>query len=106
MHESMPDVASEPAKAIPTGWLNQPFASAARLGDAPVTVGASVSILNCRWNGIDALPSVAVQSSTSPTALNVFAAGQVVSVAPCTEIWTVTALRYQPLSPAVPDVTE
>ena len=74
MHDAMPDVASEPAKRYRHGWLNQPFASAARLGDAPVTVGASVSILNCEVErDRHALPSVAVQSSTSLLfALNVF----------------------------------
>ena len=34
---AMPDVASVPAKATPTGWLNQPFASVGRAGLAPVT---------------------------------------------------------------------
>ena len=43
----MPDVASEPTNVIVTGWLYQPFESAARSTDAELTVGASVSILNC-----------------------------------------------------------
>ena len=36
---AMPDVASVPAKATPTGWLNQPFASVGRAGLAPVDLG-------------------------------------------------------------------
>jgi hypothetical protein len=48
VHEAMPEVPSEPLNEIPTGWLNHPFASAERLGVPPVTVGASLSILNCR----------------------------------------------------------
>ena len=40
---AMPDVASVPAKATPTGWLNQPFASVGRAALAPVTWGAVAS---------------------------------------------------------------
>ena len=38
-----PDVASVPWNARPIGWLNQPLASAARAGLAPVTWGAVAS---------------------------------------------------------------
>ena len=40
---AMPEVASVPAKATPTGWLNQPLASVGRAGLAPVTWGAVAS---------------------------------------------------------------
>src|SRR5215475_13755536 len=98
----MPDVASEPTNVIVTGWLYQPFESAARSTDAEPTVGASVSILNCSENCVVAWPSVALQFSVSLLVLNVFASGQLESVTfPSTESFTDTALRYQPLSPGV-----
>jgi len=54
-----------------------------RLGDDPVTVGASVSILNCRGRGIVLIPSVAVHChGESLFVRKVLTLGQVVSVAP------------------------
>src|SRR5579884_850904 len=105
-HDAIPDVASLPANVTVTGALYQPLPLGCRSAVAPVTVGLSVSILNCRWNGIVALPSVAVQSSASLLVRKVLTAGHVVSVAPVTDIWTLTGETYQPLSPGVPDVTE
>ncbi len=101
-------MASDPTNVIETGWLYQPFESAARSTDADETVGASVSILN--WSESCQLPpwlSVAVQLRASLLVLNVLATGQselvtVLSTVTC----TTTALRYQPLSPGVPDVIE
>jgi hypothetical protein len=83
--EAIPEVASDPVNAIATGRLYQPFQSALREGVA-AAVGRSLSILNCRWNGIVAFPSVAVQSRASLLERKVFTIGQVVSLAPCTEI--------------------
>ena len=57
---AIPDVVSLPLNVTVTGWLYQPPASGARSGDAVVTTGASVSILNCRWNWTVDEPSVAV----------------------------------------------
>src|SRR5581483_1243285 len=101
---AIPDVGSVPAKATVTGWLYQPPPSGARSGVADVTVGASVSILNCRWNCTVDVPSVALHDSASALDLKVFTSGQSESVAPWTASCAVTALRYQPLSPVVPDV--
>ena len=54
VHEAIPDVASEPTNVIATGWLYQPFESAGRSTEADVTVGATVSILNCSEKLFDA----------------------------------------------------
>ncbi len=89
-----------------TGALYQPFAFGCRSGVTAVTVGLSLSILNWRWKLTVEIPSVAVQSRLSLLERNVFTLGQVVSVAPAGGgMVTVTSLRYQPLSPAVPEVT-
>jgi len=45
LQPARPDVASEPLKLIPTGWLYQPFESGPRLGEPPVTVGGVASFL-------------------------------------------------------------
>ena len=50
-------------------------------------------------------PSVAVQESVSLLIRKVFTTGQSLSVAPATAICAVTELRYQPLSPDVPELT-
>ena len=42
VHPEMPDVASDPLKAMFTGWLNQPFASVPRSAEA-VTLGGVAS---------------------------------------------------------------
>jgi hypothetical protein len=47
-HDAIPDVGSIPVKVILTGELNQPPPFGARSGEAPATVGLSVSILNAR----------------------------------------------------------
>jgi hypothetical protein len=52
----MPDVASVPLNAIPTGWLYQPFASGPLLGDAPVTEGGVASRLTVTDNDAVAPP--------------------------------------------------
>src|SRR5581483_10841182 len=44
VHESIPEVASEPVNAIATAWLYQPFASGPRAG-AAVTLGGVASYL-------------------------------------------------------------
>src|SRR5579862_5979431 len=102
----MPDVGSVPAKVTVTGALYQPFAFGGRSAVAAVTVGLSVSILNCKWKLTVDVPSVALQSRVSLLERNVLTAGHVVSVAPAGVMFAVTALTYQPLSPAVPEVTE
>src|SRR5581483_2157243 len=104
--DAIPEVASLPANVTLTGALYQPFAFGCRSTLAPVTVGLSLSILNWRCRlAPTGEPSVAVQSSVSELAWNVFTAGQLVSVAPATPICPVTSLTYQPLSPVVPEVT-
>src|SRR5947209_330649 len=100
----MPEVASVPPNDTVSGWLNQPLPSGARSAAALVTLGASASILNWRRKEKVAVPSVAVQVRMSALARNVLTLGQSESVAPDTSSRTVTALRYQPLSPAVPEV--
>ena len=49
VHEAIPEVASLPVKDTVTGALYQPLPFGARSGELPVTVGASLSILNWRW---------------------------------------------------------
>jgi len=104
VHDAIPEPASDPTNVIVTAWLYQPFESAGRSTDADVTVGGVESILNWRENGTDKFPSVAEQLSTSLLELKVFTAGQFESVAPVTEMETVTGLKYQPLLPGVPAV--
>src|SRR5438874_7602566 len=79
-HDAIPDVASLPARVTVTGVLYQPFPFGWWSAVAPVTVGLSLSILNWRWKVNVARPSVAVQSSVSVLARNVFTVGHVVSV--------------------------
>ena len=74
---AIPEVVSLPLNVTVTGWLYQPPASGARSGDAVVTTGASVSILNCRWNWTVDEPSVAVQSTASELVRKVLTSGQV-----------------------------
>ena len=71
----------------------------------PVTIGASLSILNWRWKATLEVPSVAEQSSESELERKVLTTGQFVSVALATWICAVTSLTYQPLLPAVPELT-
>ena len=48
VHDARPDVLSVPWNDRLTVCVYQPFLSGARSADAPVTVGAEVSMLNCR----------------------------------------------------------
>ena len=48
VHEAIPEVGSEPENVTVTGALYQPFPLGAWSGDVPVTVGASLSMLNWR----------------------------------------------------------
>lgn len=82
MHEAIPDVGSVPENVTLTGALNQPFPLGARSADEPVTVGASLSILNWRCRPTMFEPSVAVQSSVSELDENVQLAGQGFEVFP------------------------
>src|ERR687884_195315 len=100
----MPDVGSVPVNFTATGLLNQPLGAAAGSVVAPVTVGLSLSILNCRWNVIVDVPSVAVQSTTSELDVNVRASGQFEDTTFCACSVTPTFEMYHPFSPAVPDV--
>ena len=61
MHASTPETGSVPAKPIATAWLYQPFASAARAGLPPVTVGAVASYLSWWLKGALTLPALSVQ---------------------------------------------
>ena len=51
-HDASPELLSVPAKVTVTGCVYQPFASGGRSAVSPVTVGASTSMLNCRWNAV------------------------------------------------------
>ena len=53
---SMPDTASVPVKATPTGWLYQPFESPARAGDAE-TLGGVASYWNENVFGAETRPA-------------------------------------------------
>ena len=66
LHDAIPDVASEPLNENVTGLLNQPFASAARLGvDSGHARSVRVDLeLQVKRNA-SPVPSVAVQSSES-----------------------------------------
>ena len=52
----MPDTASVPVKATPTGWLYQPFESAPRAGDAE-TLGGVASYWNENVFGAETRPA-------------------------------------------------
>jgi hypothetical protein len=75
VHEAIPDVASLPANVTVTGALYQPLAFGLRSALEPVTVGASLSILNWRWRLAVMGPLVAEQSSVE-LARKVLTAGQ------------------------------
>jgi len=59
VHESTPETASLPWNATSTGWLYQPFASAARAGAAD-RFGAVASYSNERVLAAETLPALSV----------------------------------------------
>jgi hypothetical protein len=63
LHDAIPEIASDPPNDSVTGLLNQPFASGARAGVIPVTLGGSLSILKCTVKSVEPVSSDAVHLS-------------------------------------------
>src|SRR5512145_1729498 len=101
----MPDVASVPEKATPSGRLYQPFASGPRSGTG-TTPGSVLSSLIVTLFVIE-VPSVMFQAEhvsfvPGVSTLSVVALQPSLCSAPVYVQLTVTLLRYQPFEPGVP----
>ena len=107
-HELNPDVASVPANATVTAWLNQPFESAPRVGAPPVTVGAVLSILKmgCELAVPPGPDAVQLSELLTPSVVSVTMSQPLDEVTvPVMSKRTVMLVTYQPFAPAVPIVT-
>src|SRR4051794_24915288 len=62
----MPEVRSAPVNATPTARAYQPFESAARVGEPPVTTGGVMSTWSLSWTVTVAEPSSALQNTFVP----------------------------------------